>query len=381
MHKWNDNRISIDRLIGKAISTANRMGNRLLFAATTSALHLLVIVSVERAEDAGGLSFALAPIYLVFLFLDSAFQTTNDIRRQENLQFNVLTQALIFLPTLPLYWALASWEDVARNPFLLLGLFAAITLVRSFHSSMGLLYVYSKATSKVLVMQGIVLVLQLLFMLLGYFELVSGEVQVICQMLSFGAPFLLMRPPLPWSARGSKDSLILIFVLLDFTRNQIVFIVFSAAIASAALADIMLVRSVLGPAVLLIASRRKALEDAVINDRIEKPNFLRSSFPIYVLIMLLPLPMALLGFHWEISLVWCVTLLIQDYRAHLVRMGLALNELPASFPALTSGMSLVIVLALLTLTNGFSIAFICLPAIVDLLVLLAFTRLANWTGR
>lgn len=341
----------------------------------------MLIYSVKRAEDAGGLQFPLSPMYLIFLYLDSAFHSTNDFRRQSDVKYNFVTQALIFLPIVPLYAFLSSWDHIARHPVLIPGVLLAIGIARSFNSIAGLLFLYDKALRSIAITQSSVLALQILFFAMGFAGWISSEVQIILQFLSFGIPFLLLHPPMKWTARLNQDFLIVALVLIDFARNQFFFIHFSNTISSADLANIMFVRSILGPWVLIIASRRKAIEDAVINGQVARPNFLLKSLPIYGVAMLAPLAMAVVGFDLPTSLAWTVTVIIQDYRAHIVRIGLSIKELTPSLAALNSGVSLGFVFLLFSFLNGASIYFLALPAIVDLVTLMLihtfFRRIRN----
>lgn len=346
------------------------LSSRLFFAASTSVLHLMLIYSVKRAEEAGGLEFPLSPMYLVFLYLDLSFHSTYDFRRRSDLKYNFITQVLIFLPVVPLYAFLSSWDHVARYPVLIPGILLAICIARSFHSIAGLLYLYDKALRSIAITQASVLALQMIFFTMGLAGVISSELQIVLQFLSFGMPFLYLRPSMKWTIQFNLDFLIVVLVLIDFVRNQYVFIQFSNTISSTELANIMFVRSILGPLVLIIASRRKAIEDAVINGQIERPNFFLSSLPIYGLALLAPLPIAAIGFDLATALAWAVTLIIQDYRAHVVRIGLSTKELPPRFAALNSGISLGFVFLLFSFLNGFYIYFLALPAIVDLVTLM-----------
>lgn len=345
------------------------VSGRLFFAASTSVLHILLIYSVKRAEDAGGLLFPLSPMYLVFLYLDVAFHSTNDFRHYSTVKYNFVTHVLIFLPVVPMYAFFSSWDHVARHPVLIPCILLAIGIARSFHSIAGLLFLYGKALRSIVINQGSILALQVLFFAMGLGGMISSEVQIVLQFLSFGIPFVVLRPPVKSTVCFNQDFLIVALVLIDFVRNQFVFIFFSNTISSVDLANIMFVRSILGPLVLIIASRRKAIEDAVINGQIARPNFLVASLPIYGLAMLAPLPMSAVGFDLPTALAWTVTLIIQDYRAHVVRIRLFTKELPPSFATLNSGISLGFVFLIFSFLQGFSIYFLALPAIVDLVTL------------
>jgi hypothetical protein len=277
---------------------------------------------------------------------------------------------LIFLPMVPMYAFFSSWDHIARHPVLIPGILIAIGIARSFHSIGGLLFIYGMALRSIAISQGSVLALNLLFFAIGVAGVVSSEVQIVLQFLSFGIPFLVQRPPLKWTVRFNQDFLAVALVLIDFVRNQFVFIHFSNAISPVDFANIMFVRSILGPLVVIIASRRKAIEDSVINGQIERSNFLLSSLPIYGVAMLAPLPMAAVGFDLPTALAWAVTLIIQDYRAHVVRIGLFTKQLPPRLAALNSGISLIIVFVLFSFLDSFSIYFLALPAIVDLITLM-----------
>jgi hypothetical protein len=351
-------------------SAFHALSGRLFFAASTSVLHMMLIYSVKRAEEAGGLQFPLSPMYLLFLYLDLAFHSTNDFRRHSDVKYNFFTQALIFLPLVPMYALLSSWAHVVLHPILIPGILLAIGIARSFHSITGLLFLYGKEIRSIAISQGSIFALQAAFFVMGLAGLISPELQIVMQILSFGMPFLLLRTPMKWTARINQDFLIVVLVLLDFARNQFVFIHFSNAISSAHLANIMFVRSILGPLVLIIASRRKAIEDSVINGQTERPDFFLSSLPIYGIAMLAPLPMAAIGFDFPTALAWAVTLIIQDYRAHVVRIGVFTKELSPSLAALNSGISLGFVFMLFSLLTGFSIYFLALPAIADLATLM-----------
>ena len=357
------------------------LNGRLFFAASTSVLHMMLIYSVTRAEDAGGLEFPLSPMYLVFLYLDVVFHSTNDFRRRSDLKYNFITQVLIFLPVVPMYAFLSSWDHIVRHPVLIPGILLAICIARSFHSISGLLFLYDKALRSIAITQASVLALQIIFFTMGIAGVISSEVQIVLQFLSFGMPLLYLQPSMQWTIRLNLDFLVVALVFIDFVRNQFVFIHFSNTISAAELANIMFVRSILGPLVLIIASRRKAIEDAVINGQIERPKFLLPTLPIYGLALLAPLPIAAIGFDPATALAWAVSLIIQDYRAHLVRIRLSTKELSPSFAALNSGISLGFVFLLFSFLNGFYIYFLALPAIVDLVTLMlihtVFRRIKN----
>ena len=366
--------ISLFRKLGQV---SGRFGLRLFLTASTSLLHLILIYSIKLAEDAGGLQFPMAPMYLIFLYFDIAFQATNDFRRRGTLSYNVVSVFFVLLPAIPMYAFLSSWEYVIRYPVAISGLIVAVGIARSFHSISALLFLYDKSFRAIAITQGLVLILQLALFALCLAGFISSQWQLILQFLSFGIPFLFIRPSMKFVIRFNEDFITVARVVVDFVRHQFVFIQFSNVISAFELANIMFVRSVLGPLVMVIASRRKALGDAVINGEIQNPKFLYSSLPIYGLALLMPLPLGLFGFDYDVAFAWTLTLIAQDYRANIIRLGLYTNELPPTSSALTSIISLALVILIFAFIEGFSIYLIVLPSIIDILNLKVFHAAAG----
>ena len=347
------------------------LGSRLIWIASTALSHFLITLTIKTQGAPIVTNVSLPQFYLIFLFVDAFFQATNDIGSLKRLSFRLASLIIVVPVSSALYVSLSNWGSFLTNTVEVFLVSLLIVISRSTHAYVVGRFNYSKNTFAVFQVQLLVLVFVTSLFLLTYFSLLDNYTAVLLQFSAFGVVSFFFACPAKFETFRLVDIQLLAVVLLDFIKNQFVFISFSNQVEVVALAELLFVRALLSPVAMLFSVRRLSVEDKMIHEA-GAPHYLTPvTLMIYTAFVLsLPVFFELLGMSWSDVLVWLIVLVIQDARAHLIRVGYAFSRIQKRLPIIASLISLMMTWVIFDFFDDFQFWKILIPMAIDFIVLL-----------
>jgi hypothetical protein len=345
---------------------------RLAWSVCSSVYHLIVILTITLTSTDGDSLYNLAALYLAFLLLDAAFQAINEIYSLKEGRLNFPSYFIVLLGVIASYFFVGrSFEFNAESAAVGVALCVSVTASR-FVSTFALTVLnYQGRWTSILSLYGLTITLCLAALAFDRF-VVSSSLTAVFQMLSIGLVSLLFLSANLNFAIRPRDLWMFSIVLLDFVKNQFTFIFYAASLASPVLASILLARSALSPVAQLVSIRRRTIEDKVVNGRSPVAGFWNiGTYVSYLLVLGLPAVVyAVTKIDFFVLFVWAIVLVLQDIRAHIIRMGVAVGGMNPQVPLFAGLVSIGISALVFFQVVDFSIALVLIPFAIDLAVLL-----------
>ncbi len=345
---------------------------RLTWSICSSVYHLIVILTITLTQSESDVLYNLAALYLSFLLLDSAFQTINEIYSLKETKLNFFTYTIVLFGVIAAYFFVGrSFEFNAESVIVGVALCTLVTASR-FVSSFALTVLnYQGQWVRILSLYGVTILLSLAIFVFDRFVSPSSLAPIF-QMLSIGLVSLMFARGEVVSSIRSKDFWMFSVVLLDFVKNQFTFIFYAASLASPMLASILLARSALSPVAQLVSVRRRSIEDKIVNGQLPEMQFWNPwTYGAYLLVLGLPaLVFAFTGIEFLVLVVWAVVIILQDIRAHIIRVGVSVGAMNPQVPLVAGVVAIAASAFLFLQISNFSVALIPVPFAIDLAVIL-----------
>jgi len=354
----------------------SRFGPRTIWAVSASAANFTIISTIARADRVAEVSFPLAPLYVAYLYFDAVFATANEIDGPKQLSLRPTFIFFTLMTGMAIYFALARTNVQLHGVPFLLSLIAICGIARASFSASVQKLLYQKASARLFAIQiALVSALTSLFLLAMFASAEVARVLVFLQFLTVGVVSAISGWGMRLNKMRSTDFRILLLVLADQVKNQIVFIIFAHQVPPHDLAHYLFLRTLLAPAVLFISVRRKTMEDEAITNNERLNLFSSGTLLTYgALLSLLPASLSLFKLDFGQLLIWSAIIVIQDWRALFVRMGIFFHSIPKSGPAISSIVATMVSVVILLQLKNFSLNMLMIPVVVDVVILVLMRR-------
>ena len=306
---------------------------RMIWGLGNSAINFVIVAGISAMPQESLVSLNLASLYIVFLFWDACFLTINDATGPSELKIGGGTVLGVGMLGIAAYSVISGdYKNLTLFPVAL-----AAAWAKSQHNLIVARYNYSQDGRRVTGIQASVLAATMVAIGMG---LATANALIFAVAAFVVAPLAAL--PLGGIARHQmfirRDFTLMPAIFLDFLKNQIVFVLFGKVIEPAALADILFARSILSPIALGMAVRRKGIEDEFLIRESGRPYLGKETLSMYAALVLVGFaglfvkgaPML------TVAGAWVMVVVLQDFRAHFLRLSLFRRQLSSHIFAFSS---------------------------------------------